>query len=172
VISWVFGYGSLVWRPAFPYLEKRPAAVHGWLRRFWQASPDHRGTPEAPGRVVTMVAEAAAVTWGMAYALDPAYAARTLAELDHREKAGYLRLMLPLDFGEGPTKERGLVYVAGPDNPNFIGGDTVEAMAAHVRGAAGPSGPNPEYVLELDAALRAMGRPDPHVAALAALLSS
>jgi cation transport regulator ChaC len=39
----VFGYGSLVWRPAFPHVERRPACLHGWARRFWQGSPDHRG---------------------------------------------------------------------------------------------------------------------------------
>ena len=51
---WIFGYGSLVWRPAFPHAERRAANVRGWVRRFWQGSPEHRGVRDAPGRVLTL----------------------------------------------------------------------------------------------------------------------
>ena len=64
---WLFGYGSLIYKADFPYLERRPASIADWTRRFWQGSHDHRGTPEAPGRVVTIIPEAGAVCHGMAY---------------------------------------------------------------------------------------------------------
>ncbi|RZA31933.1 MAG: gamma-glutamylcyclotransferase, partial [Lysobacteraceae bacterium] len=64
---WLFGYGSLIWKADFPYIERRPASIGGWSRRFWQGSHDHRGTGSAPGRVVTLVAEDGATCHGMAY---------------------------------------------------------------------------------------------------------
>ena len=64
---WVFGYGSVIWKPAFEFVESVPATLSGYTRRFWQGSPDHRGTPEEPGRVVTLVAELHGICHGRAF---------------------------------------------------------------------------------------------------------
>lgn len=168
---WIFGYGSLVWRPDIPFAATRPARVDGWTRRFWQGSTDHRGVPGAPGRVVTLIEQAGASCHGRAYRVAAADRDAVMAKLDYREKGGYSLLDVPLGFsGDGAASENGLVYIATPDNPNYLGPASMAAIAAQVRRAHGPSGPNVEYVLELAAALRAMGADDPHVFELEALV--
>lgn len=169
--TWIFGYGSLVWRPAFEHLEQRPAYVTGWTRRFWQSSTDHRGVPERPGRVVTLIPEADARCWGMAYAIAPARLDAVLDQLDVREQQGYARQDVPLHFADGTMLE-GLMYVATSDNPAFVGTAPLHEIRDVVLAAHGPSGSNLEYVLRLAAALRAMNVEDPHVFALAAACES
>jgi cation transport regulator ChaC len=163
---WIFGYGSLVWRPEFPYLDRRPAFIEGWSRRFWQGSTDHRGVPGAPGRVVTLVAEPRAVCWGMAYRIAGGEAEAVLAYLDFREKGGYRLERQHLTFApveQGFAGSLGLVYIATPDNPNYLGPAEAEAIARQVLSSRGPSGPNDEYVLRLADALRTIGAEDAHV---------
>lgn len=167
---WIFGYGSLIWRPDFEYMTRRAAWIDGWTRRFWQGSTDHRGVPEAPGRVVTLVPETTGRCWGVAYALAPAVAPAVLERLDHRERGGYSRHDVALRFPDDVTSARGLVYVATPDNPNYLGEAPLDAIAAQVRGAHGPSGANRDYVVRLADALRAIDADDPHVFALDALV--
>ncbi|EKE83409.1 gamma-glutamylcyclotransferase [Idiomarina xiamenensis] len=155
---WLFGYGSLIYKVDFPYLEKRPAAIYGWLRRFWQGSHDHRGTPTAPGRVLTLVAQAGARCSGMAYRVSP----EVFAQLDEREKNGYLREDITLHFDDG-QQQPGLVYFANADNDAYLGPASERDIAAHIAASSGPSGSNRDYLLQLAEALRAMQVFDEHV---------
>ncbi len=174
---WVFGYGSLVWRPAMAHGQRRAARIEGWARRFWQASTDHRGTPEAPGRVLTLV-EAPTTLWGVAYAIDADAWPAIEPALEHREQQGYARLMVDAGLAAadraGPVVEtvRAHLYLATPANPYFIGPEDVAATAAIVRRAVGPSGGNVEYVVALARALAALGAGDPDVDVLVAALDA
>lgn len=160
---WVFGYGSLMWRVGFPFEERRPGYILGYRRRFWQGSADHRGVPEAPGRVVTLLPRQGERCWGMAYRVPLAERETVLARLDHREKGGYARVETAVFDGEGRAFTQALVYIATEDNPHFLGCAPLPEIAAQVLRSRGPSGANTEYVLELAAALRAIEAEDGHV---------
>lgn len=164
---WLFGYGSLIWRPDLAWVERRRATLRDWSRRFWQGSHDHRGTPTAPGRVVTLVETPGQHCTGMAYRVAPQAAERVLGALDHREKNGYERHAVTLHSGQGCTL-RALVYVAAVDNFAWLGPAPEDEIAAQIARARGPSGANRDYLLELAAALQALGVEDDHVTALAA----
>lgn len=161
--DWVFGYGSLIYKVDFPYRRRAVASISGWERRFWQGSHDHRGTPDAPGRVVTLIASAAAVCRGMAYEVDHA----VYEHLDHREKNGYQRRRVDIELIEAGHTVTGTLYVAGTDNPAFLGPADQAEIADQILGSHGPSGSNRDYLLRLDQVLREIGETDLHVADLA-----
>lgn len=167
--TWIFGYGSLIWRPGFPYEQSAVAAIDHRARRFWQGSTDHRGVPGAPGRVVTLIDAPGARCWGRAFSLPPAERLAILAALDHREQGGYQRLSLPLVFGDG-RRGRGVTWIATRENEHYLGPAGTEAIARQIFSARGPSGPNTEYVFQLESALDQDGHPDPHVTAISAAL--
>ena len=165
----MFGYGSLVWRPDFPFFDRKTATISGWTRRFWQGSTDHRGVPEAPGRVVTLIEDAGSVCWGTAYLIGADDRDDVFGLLDYREKGGYALHEVDISFpGEDGRDQVGLIYIAGPGNPNWLGDAPVADIAAQVLASTGPSGANTQYVLELAQALRRMNAEDDHVFELAA----
>ncbi|EJN07930.1 gamma-glutamylcyclotransferase [Herbaspirillum sp. YR522] len=155
---WLFGYGSIIFKADFPYLERRPGHITGWARRFWQGSHDHRGTPQSPGRVVTLTPQADAICRGMAYLVTP----EVFAHLDHREKNGYLRLVTAIHLDHAGSVE-GLIYIAAEDNAAFAGPASEQDIARQIALAEGPSGRNSDYLLMLAQALRELGTDDTHV---------
>jgi len=163
---WVFGYGSLIFRADFPFIEQQPATINHWARRFWQGSTDHRGTPDAPGRVVTLVHSPEDACWGMAYLIAGEEVNQVLDHLDYREKGGYQRLEVPMSF-EGCENITGLTYLAAQDNENYLGHDDTYSMARQISRSVGPSGPNREYLLQLEASLQQYKVVDCHVFELA-----
>ncbi|WP_423820534.1 gamma-glutamylcyclotransferase [Salinisphaera sp. SPP-AMP-43] len=159
---WLFGYGSLIYKAGFEFEQRCAATIEGWQRRFWQGSHDHRGTPEAPGRVVTLVEAPGELCTGMAYRVTPA----VFDYLDHREKNGYLRFAKPMRFADGRIED-GLVYIATPSNEAWLGETSIDAIARHIQQSHGPSGPNRDYALNLADALAVLDAQDDHVFAVA-----
>ncbi len=167
---WIFAYGSLIFRPGFAFEERRRARALGYARRFYQGSPDHRGTEEHLGRVVTLVAEANAICDGVAFRLPSAGSEDTLALLDVREQGGYARASIEVTLDD-ETTALATTWIAGVGNPYWLGPEPPELVLARIRRAHGPSGPNVEYVLRLRDGLREHGIVDPHVEELAGALT-
>jgi len=163
---WVFGYGSLIYKVDFPYLRREIATVYGWQRRFWQGSHDHRGTPDAPGRVVTLVADNESACKGVAYLVEE----QVFEHLDHREKNGYERVDVDIHFSDFDEVAPGTFYIAAADNHAYLGPMPMDELAAHIARSHGPSGSNVEYVMHLAQSLRELGETDAHVEELADLL--
>ncbi len=163
----IFAYGSLLYRPGFEFVGRQRAVAHGFVRSFSQASPDHRGTPEKPGRVLTLVHAPGASTVGAVYFVE-APAEQLLEELDYRERAGYQRVSI--EVSTASEQLRAITWIALPGNAHDVGQLSLEALAEHVRSSVGPSGRNDDYVLKLEEALTELEGVDPLVSALAALV--
>jgi cation transport regulator ChaC len=136
-------------------------------------SQDHRGTPEAPGRVVTLIERsywekladhhdsAPDKVWGVAYRIIPEYVAKVKEYLDIREINGYTIHYTPFHPATGIDPallpQHGpfltLVYIGTPDNEQFVGPQDPQKLAEHIYRSEGPSGLNRDYLLELEKAL-------------------
>lgn len=173
--TWVFGYGSIIWRPDFEFAEKRTGWVNDHTRRFWQGSPDHRGQPGALGRVLTLVPELGSECWGVCYRLPKEKEDDIMAALDYRERGGYVRINVPFEYEVSPgvtEKVTAITYIASPDNKYYLGPVPMEDMVRQIYFARGESGKNIDYVLNLARHLETMGLADDHIHELAVQLES
>jgi glutathione-specific gamma-glutamylcyclotransferase len=164
----VFAYGSLIFRPSRFFGERRAAAVRGYRRAFRQASPDHRGTPDFPGRVVTLLRDEGATCGGALYEVPDVQIDAALVELDDRESGGYDRAEVLVEVIGQPEAVRALTWIGHPENPHHLAPAPLSSVADVVRRARGKSGTNVDYVLCLAAALRSLGWSDAEVFALEA----
>ncbi|KAG8491760.1 hypothetical protein CXB51_015079 [Gossypium anomalum] len=152
---WVFGYGSLIWKAGFNYDDRLVGFIKDYRRVFYQGSTDHRGTPEYPGRTVTLEPAPGEVCWGAAY---------KISKEEDKETA----ITDPL--ATTPAISGVMVYIASPDkklNPNYLGPASIEDIAKQIVRAEGPSGPNREYLFQLENALLQIGSKDKHLMDLA-----
>ncbi len=160
--TYIFAYGSLLWRPGFEYLDVHRVYVQGYERRFWQASHDHRGTDKHPGRVVTLVPVEGSVCEGLAYRLPVRGQIKTLRALDEREQDGYQRVQLSCSaIGDGI--ESVITWIASAGNPSWVGDEPITKTAELIATRSGLSGTNLEYLLELHSALQRLKIEDVHI---------
>ncbi len=168
---WVFGYGSLMWRPGFAYLERRPALHHGRRRAFCIYSVHHRGTPQRKGLVLGL-APGGAVR-GMAYHVAEAEWPSTYAYLMEREQPTetYVEHYAAARLDDGRLV-RALTFLSDRSHPQWAGVLSLEAQADLIAGARGLSGRNVDYLIELVEHLRAEGLCDQSMERLLALVEA
>ncbi|MER2510602.1 gamma-glutamylcyclotransferase [Amaricoccus sp.] len=165
--TWVFGYGSLIWNPGFPFAERRRAVLAGYARSFCMTSVHYRGTPERPGLVLALDREEAARCEGVAYRLAPETEAASLAYLRERELVSYAydEAVLPLRLEDG-REVRAVSYVVNRAHVQYRGGLGLDEQAAIIAAAVGPMGPNADYLARTVAGLAEIGVRDEALAAL------
>lgn len=167
---WVFGYGSLIWRPGFAFEESRQARLRGYHRALCIFSHVHRGTPERPGLVLGL--DRGGACRGVAFRVAADRAQTTIAYLREREQATsvYVEKRLAIVL-EGGLTVTALTYVADRRHLQYAGRMPPAAVLSLVRQGRGVSGINPDYVIATQEHLRKMGIFDPVLSKLAAELT-
>ncbi|TGZ81890.1 ChaC-domain-containing protein [Ascodesmis nigricans] len=165
---WIFGYGSLIFKPP-PHIDRQvPGYITGYVRRFWQVSFSRNSPPPDPGRVVTLIErsvweklgdhhDADEVVWGTAYRVEASHVEEVKEYLDIREINGYSIHYVDVHHTNPNSPPiRSLVYIGTPENPQFVARERVPGeteLAEHIYKSVGPSGPNKDYLYQLHHAL-------------------
>jgi cation transport protein ChaC len=153
---WVFGYGSLMWRPGFAYDFRCKATLRGWRRTLCVYSHVYRGTPERPGLVLGLDRGGACA--GVAFRVKAALREPTIRYLRDREQvtAVYVERLVQVTL-ESRERVTALTYAADRLHGQYAGRLDRETMLAVVRAGRGQSGDNAAYVTETHDHLAAIG---------------
>ena len=153
---WVFGYGSLMWRPGFSFAERIPALLHGRRRAFCIYSVHHRGTPQRPGLVLGLAAGGA--VRGAAYRIAPAQWPAVHAYLVEREQPTetYIEASVRVRLADGRVAPA-ITFLSDTSHPQWAGVLDRETQARLIAGARGLSGRNVDYLKDLVDHLHAEG---------------
>ncbi|WP_274423110.1 gamma-glutamylcyclotransferase [Chelativorans sp. YIM 93263] len=164
---WVFGYGSLMWRPGFAHVETRKARVFGYRRALCVHSHVHRGTPDRPGLVLGL--DRGGSCLGLAFSVPAELSDEVTAYLRERELVThvYKERRVPVRLDDG-TMVEALTYVVDRSHQQYAGSLDAEHAAQRISGAIGQSGPNEDYVLNTVEHLKALGIRDHWLEAVAA----
>jgi glutathione-specific gamma-glutamylcyclotransferase len=170
---WVFGYGSLMWRPGFPFVASAPGLLKGAHRALCVISIFHRGTKEQPGLVLGL--DRGGACRGVAYRVETGAEDATIAYLREREQVTdvYVEAYRPVRLLDGSERMvNALTYLVDRNHVQYAGVLSLEEQLRMVSGGRGQSGENAEYVLNTVWHLEEAGIHDPLLGALAKRLKS
>lgn len=165
---WVFGYGSLLWRPGFDYLEKQRARVFGYHRSLCVWSWHHRGQPESPGLVFGL--DAGGSVLGMAFLVPAESKHATVDYLYEREMVTHVYAPRVVRARTAGGEVQALTFTVDRTHRQYAGRLPFGTALDVVRDAHGKSGPNREYVLETARTLDDLSVHDPTLQRLATSL--
>lgn len=168
---WIFAYGSLMWRPDFPFAESRRARLEGYRRSLCIHSHVYRGTVERPGLVFGLDQGGQCI--GVAFRIAPTDRAATLEAVRLREliTSVYRETAAKILLADGRTVDA-ITYVADHTHEQYAGSLAIEDAIRIVRNASGISGSNLDYVLNTQAHLHELGVEDVNLDRLCAALGS
>ncbi len=143
---WVFGYGSLMWRPGFEFEERCPALLRGYHRAFCVYSHVHRGTPEKPGLVFGL--DAGGSCRGVAFRVDAARAEDVKRYLQAREQVTlvYRDVVKPVELVDEGRRVEALCFVVDRAHEQYAGRIDFDEQVRLIAEGEGRSGKNPDYL--------------------------
>lgn len=167
---WVFGYGSLIWKPEFAFLEQRPALLPGHHRALCLWSRINRGTPEVPGLVFGL--ETGGECHGMAFRIAASTVRPIFEVLWRREMAtgAYHPSWIDCQTPTGTVKA--LAFVIDQQGPAYVPEPVEDALIDIILRASGIYGSCLEYVTQTADALAAVGIHDARLATLVTRLNA
>jgi glutathione-specific gamma-glutamylcyclotransferase len=168
---WVFGYGSLMWRPGFEFVEQVPARLIGEHRALCVYSFDHRGTPEKPGLVLGL--DRGGACRGIAFRVAAKLRDDTVEYLRSREQTtNVYREVMRSVWLENEARQRvsALAFVVDRGHVQYAGRLSPADQLRYVRQGHGRSGNNRDYVLSTVKSIEAQGFRDPQLHQLALML--
>ncbi len=169
-VHWVFGYGSLMWRPGFAFEARHSATLYGRRRAFCIYSVHHRGTYERPGLVLGL-APGGSVR-GTAYRVAERDWDETYAYLREREQPTetYVEARVQVHLPDG-ARINALTFLSDVAHPQWAGTLPLERQAELISGAKGLSGRNEDYLCDLVDHLEAEGIRDTRMIRLKGLVA-
>ena len=165
---WVFGYGSLIWRPEFDFVERRLALLRGHHRALCLWSRVNRGTPETPGLVFGL--DRGGACRGVVYRLAGAQVPTFFPQLWDREMPTGAYRARWINCATPAGAVRALVFVMDRHNPAYVPPLPRDELLAIVRRARGRYGSCIDYVTETDTALHQAGIQDRRLQVIAQAL--
>jgi len=144
---WVFGYGSLIWNPAFHFAERERCRVHGYRRSFCMWTLLGRGSEELPGLMLGL--EHGGSCTGVVYRIDPEILEVELDIILRRELMSYTYIPTWVKAEcEGRTV-KAITFVMDREHERYVCNEPEEKMVRHLATASGPLGRNCDYLFDL-----------------------
>ncbi|MGB7334759.1 MAG: gamma-glutamylcyclotransferase [Salaquimonas sp.] len=157
---WVFGYGSLIWKPGFEFLEEQKAVLTGWHRSLCVHSWVHRGTQENPGLVLGL--DKGGSCEGLARYVSGDKREAVIEYLRERELVTHVYLEQWVDIKlQNGEMTKALTFVVDRGHHQYASGLDESHQIEIVRGAVGKSGNNIDYVASTVLSLKQLNICDP-----------